>query len=116
MDKPGDICREHKCGHCCDPVRVRKGFRAHIGEEAFQALPFEDLGEEHTPVDEHESVTLEAYRCRNYDPNRGECSDYENRPDICRNSDCRVFDVGDFNEQAHFIAEDKDQEFICRKK
>lgn len=115
MEKSGEICKKHGCGNCCDPVRVRKDFRSRIGDK-FEELPFEDTGEVHVPIDEIEKTQLEAYSCRNYDKESGLCKDYENRPQICRNSACRALDAKTDEEQSDLISEEQLQEFIVCKK
>ena len=38
--------------------------------------------------EDRERTKLETYDCKNFDPNTGKCLDYENRPEICKDSGC----------------------------
>ncbi|MBU4315263.1 YkgJ family cysteine cluster protein [Patescibacteria group bacterium] len=115
MEKSGEICKKHGCGNCCNPVRVRKGFKSHLGDE-FEKLPFKDLEEVHIPIDEIETTELEAYSCDNYNKESGLCRDYKNRPQICRNSACRALDAQTDEEQQNLIREEQSQDFLVCKK
>ncbi|HAL49844.1 MAG: hypothetical protein UU40_C0004G0022 [Candidatus Uhrbacteria bacterium GW2011_GWD2_41_121] len=115
MKKDGEICKKHGCSNCCNPVRVDKRISNRIDSQISE-LPFRKLDETHIPVDELETTRLDVYQCENHDPESGLCKDYENRPDICRNSRCRALDELDEGKQKRFIDEERNQEFIVCKK
>ncbi len=59
-----------------------------------------------------DSVRLEVYDCEWFDKKTGLCKNYEDRPDICRRSKCRAFEVQDSEEQKKIIEEIKSEKFI----
>ena len=40
------------------------------------------------PTDRIDTDRLQTYDCKNYDRDSGQCLDYVDRPDICRNTSC----------------------------
>ena len=52
---------------------------------------------------------LDFYSCKEFDEQRGKCKDYENRPDICKNTRCRLFDCKDEEERKRLLANQKEE-------
>jgi len=82
-------CDEKNCSRCCNPVKVPTSFPD-------EKIPVDNKGEkiwENTgkiliPKKHTDTTRLNTYECKNYDKKTGKCLDYENRPDICRNTSC----------------------------
>lgn len=86
-------CVESGCSYCCDPVKVafRKGFnpdRIPIPKDSTGNELWEARGEVWIPEHEIDHVRVQTYNCKKLDKETGRCLDYENRPDICRNTTC----------------------------
>ncbi len=108
-------CLKHDCNECCKPVKVDRGYRAHVGEK-FKDLPFSDRGEILIPEAEIDTTRLESYDCELLDEKTGQCKDYEKRPEICRSTECEAFSEEDPKKQAKIIDKIKKEKFICQKK
>ena len=94
---------------------MRKGFKQHIGGK-INDLHFDERGEVWIPENHPDTVKIETYNCRRHDEKTGKCLDYENRPEICRNTTCGAFDTDDENEQRQAIEAVKKEKFIICKK
>jgi len=108
-------CLKFGCSECCKPVKMRKGFKQHVGDK-IKDLPFDERGEIWIPENHPDTVKIETYNCRLHDEKTGKCLDYENRPEICRNTTCAAFDTNDKNEQRQAIEDAKKEKFIICKK
>ena len=108
-------CLKHNCNACCNPVKLKEGFKDHKKDE-FDKLPFKDRGGILIPKEERGPIKLESYDCTNLNKETGKCNDYENRPQICKNTKCRAFDTKDEKEQKEIIDDIKSQEFIICKR
>jgi Fe-S-cluster containining protein len=51
--------------------------------------------------EDQEHTKLETYDCKNLDTKTGECRDYENRPEICKNSGCVNPELQESLEEQH---------------
>jgi Fe-S-cluster containining protein len=79
-------CASYNCGNCCDPVKTRRFFpddkipRKSDGSALWKKKDglFLTAG----------GIALDIFDCDNYDPETKRCKDYENRPQICKNSGC----------------------------
>ncbi|MBI5076947.1 YkgJ family cysteine cluster protein [Candidatus Falkowbacteria bacterium] len=110
-----NICRKHECSVCCRPVKVRRGFKSHFGER-MKDLPFKEREEIWIPKEHPDTVRLEAYDCALFDEKTGLCKDYEKRPSVCRDTQCRAFETDNANEQKKIIEKNKTEKFyICKK-
>ena len=109
------ICRKFGCSECCKPVKVKRGFKRHVGED-MQKLPFVDKEELWVSEAHPDTVRLEAYDCKLYDQTSGLCLDYDNRPEICKNTKCGAFDLDDEKAQEKMVKKIKDEKFIICKK
>jgi Fe-S-cluster containining protein len=86
-------CLEKGCSWCCDPVKIkyRKGYDTSTippmldknGNEIWQ--PLDAVWAPEADID---TTRVKTFNCVNYDKGSGKCTDYENRPDICRNTSC----------------------------
>ncbi len=86
-------CKEKKCWRCCDPVKI--AFRKGVNPSDIPA-PKDDSGnplwiplqEVRAPEKNIDTVRVQVYKCLLYDKNTKLCTNYENRPEICRNTSC----------------------------
>ncbi len=106
-EKRKTICERFNCSECCNPVKVKH--LSSLGQDI-------DIWKERdglwAPKDHVDTVKLRTYDCDNFDNETGLCKDYKNRPNICRNTECRAFDVDDVDEQKRIIKKIKGEEFI----
>lgn len=83
------------CGLCCSLVILTQPAQDFLADTGTQRerrwlesdLVELDLDEEMAtglPVDGLQHEGMHFYRCRLWDPATGQCSDYANRPDVCR--------------------------------
>ncbi|MBI5794014.1 YkgJ family cysteine cluster protein [Candidatus Uhrbacteria bacterium] len=82
-------CMEKKCSWCCDPVKVPANFsdeKIPLDKEGKRI--WRDREEIVVPESQMETVRLKTFDCDLLDTQTGKCSDYENRPEICRNTSC----------------------------
>jgi Fe-S-cluster containining protein len=86
-------CLDKNCSWCCDPVKI--GFPKGVGLN--EVLPKKDkngndiweaTSEILVPESCPETMMVKIFRCVNYDKDAGQCRDYDNRPDVCRNTSC----------------------------
>ncbi len=92
MNKQGP-CLEKNCSWCCNPVKI--GFNKRTGLSDFK-IPKDENGKdiwEETdnilaPENHPETIIVKEFKCVNHDKENNRCRDYENRPDICRNTSC----------------------------
>ena len=111
-----NICLKYKCSKCCSPVKMRKGFKA-ARPNVLASLPLVDRNETWIPETSPDTTRLETYDCMNFDPETGLCKDYENRPDICRNTECRAFNLDTEEDQQETVNKIKNEKFyICKRK
>lgn len=81
-------CLDKNCAECCDPVKVRRFQLDELPKDAEGKPIWKQRSEMLIPEDAEEHTKLEAYDCKNFDPVSGKCLDYENRPEICKDSGC----------------------------
>lgn len=107
-DRKQTICERHNCCWCCDPVKI------HRFSEAGEKIPFwrERQGILLVPEKHPESTKLKIYDCDRLDKDTGLCTDYENRPKVCRNTMCPAMETDNEEEQAKIIEEIKREKFI----
>ena len=103
------ICLLHECSACCNPVKI--DYRKFICAEA-DLLPFIDRGEMLVPERNTDSIRLRSYNCMYLDQETGLCSDYFNRPAICRNTSCLAFYTADRKKQAEIIENIRTEKFL----
>jgi Fe-S-cluster containining protein len=99
------ICLKYGCSACCNPVKVNN--RVKIND-----LPFIDREEVLIPENYMESVRLRSYYCPIFNPSTGMCNDYQNRPEICRNTKCAAFETRSKKKQSRIIEEIKAERYI----
>jgi len=85
-------CLDKNCSWCCNPVKIsyRKGFpepKPDIRDRKEKEL-FIKSDETLIPKKEIDTTRIATYECLNFDEKTGKCIDYENHPDICRNTSC----------------------------
>ena len=73
------------------------------GEELWTKRP-EILAPESLP-----DIKIYTYNCKNFDNQSGQCADYDNRPNICRNTTCISDPNGDLAQQQKKMVK---QEFL----
>jgi Fe-S-cluster containining protein len=110
-----NICQKYGCSECCNPVKVKEGF-GERHKESLNGFPFRKRDEIWTPHESVDGIKLEVYDCENYDKEKGVCTDYENRPEVCRNTTCDAHQMTDEAEQKKIIESIKGEEFVICKK
>lgn len=82
-------CLDKNCSWCCDPVRVNQTFPDNkIPRDKNNDKIWVERDEILIPELHPETVKLKTFDCVNLDNETGKCKDYENRPEICKNSGC----------------------------
>ncbi len=86
-------CLEKGCSFCCNPVAIDERQIKNIGEENLPADKngdslFSSRKEILYSKKNPDSTKFMTFNCKNFDSNTGLCRDYENRPDLCRNTSC----------------------------
>lgn len=84
-----NVCLLFGCSMCCNPVKISS--KRIISSK--DNLPFIELDGLLVLEAHPDTVRLKHYRCTKFNPVTGLCTDYQNRPNICRNTTCSVFDV-----------------------
>jgi Fe-S-cluster containining protein len=101
MEKPNKHgpCEDKNCGFCCDPVKIRVGVPVEIPKDKNGNPIWKDRNEIIAPEDKIDTTRIKTYDCVNFDKSTNKCLDYENRPDICRNTSCITDKNGSIDEQ-----------------
>jgi Fe-S-cluster containining protein len=82
-------CLEKKCSICCDPVKVARFFpNGKIPVDAHGEKLWIERDELLATASHIDTVKLRSFDCKNFDKATGQCCDYNNRPEICRNTSC----------------------------
>ncbi|MFH1142582.1 MAG: YkgJ family cysteine cluster protein [Candidatus Uhrbacteria bacterium] len=115
MSDKEKVCLNHMCSECCNPVKMKQGFKAHQGTK-LNELPFEERDDLLIPETEIDTTRLESFDCKLFDEKTGQCKDYKNRPKICRQTECKAFETNNEQEQKEIIAKIKNEKFICQKR
>ncbi|HFC76796.1 MAG TPA: YkgJ family cysteine cluster protein [Candidatus Moranbacteria bacterium] len=102
------ICEKHNCSECCNLIKVN-----HLSDFG-KKIPFwkERKNVLLAPEKHIETVKLRIYDCEHLDEKSGLCKNYENRPDVCRNSKCGAFEVDSEKERGKIIQKIKNEKFI----
>ena len=84
-------CLEKNCSFCCDPVKinqraVQSWFKSPVDKDGNKI--WKETGEVLVPVEKIDTDRVVTFDCVNHDKETGKCLDYENRPEICRNTTC----------------------------
>ena len=79
-------CLDKNCSWCCDPVKIPRFELDQIPKDREGKNLWTKRPELLVPEDSEQR--LETYDCKNHNPETGKCMDYENRPDICKNTHC----------------------------
>lgn len=103
-------CLDKNCSFCCSPVKInqrviRSGFNSPLDKNGNKI--WKETGDILAPVENFEKVKVITFDCINYDKENGKCLDYENRPEICRNTTCIRDENGDIDEQHKQMTEVK---------
>ena len=102
-------CLEKKCSICCNPVKVSQNFPE-------DKLPKDKGGKDIwkfnnellAPEDEIDTTRLRAYECKYYNKKTGKCDEYENRPEICRNTSC-------IDKKSNLSSDEQHKQFVSEK-
>ncbi len=86
-------CKDKKCSFCCNPIAINHRAVIALGEDN---LPkdkdgnplFTNKKEFLFSKDNPDTEKFQTFECKNFDKDTGLCKDYENRPDLCRNTSC----------------------------
>lgn len=107
-----NICLKHGCSDCCSPVKLR-GYAVIELEKI--GKPFVDMREIHIPESRPDTVRLRTFKCLNFNDKTGRCLDYDNRPEICRNTKCGAFYTTDKEQQEKIVSRYKNERFMVLK-
>lgn len=103
-------CLDKNCSFCCDPVKInQRAVRSGFGspKDKNGNTIWKETGEVFAPEERIDTDRVVTFDCVNLDKDSGKCLDYENRPEICRNSTC-IRDVnGDIDDQHRKVTEVK---------
>lgn len=99
-------CLKYNCSYCCNPVKINCLANVVIH------LPFVEMKEIIIPLEYIETVRLKTYHCINFNLKTGLCKDYLNRPEICRNTQCLLFQTGTVQKQKIIVNKIKSEKFI----
>ncbi|KKR07358.1 MAG: hypothetical protein UT32_C0012G0021 [Parcubacteria group bacterium GW2011_GWC2_39_14] len=106
---------DKKCSSCCSPVKVHRSFPDEkIPVDVNGEKIWTDRGEIMIPIKHIDTVRLRTFDCKKLDQQTGQCQDYENRPDICKNTSC--FDEAHPSSIDEQHREFVDEKFITTKK
>lgn len=84
-------CKDKNCNFCCNPVKIDKRLIDRgliLPKDEYGNDLFIERNEYLIPEKNIDTVKLKTFDCRNFDKETGLCKDYENRPNICRNTSC----------------------------
>jgi len=103
MEELKSSCFEKNCSFCCNPVKVPLSFpdQKIPRDKRDDKLWEENKNEILAPADDPDSIKLKTFRCRNFDMESGKCLDYENRPQICKETSCVNPDLKDSVDEQH---------------
>lgn len=90
-------CLEKNCSWCCNPVKVIKFFpenKIPVNKEGKKI--WQKRNEILIPENQIDTTRIDTYNCDNFDSQTGQCKDYTNRPEICKNTSC-INDKSDKN-------------------
>lgn len=95
-------CLDKNCSFCCNPVKIdqraiRDGFESPKDKDGSKI--WKETGEIIVPEEKIDTDRVVTFNCVNYDKDSGKCLDYENRPEICKNTTCIKDESGDVDEQ-----------------
>lgn len=108
-------CADGTCSWCCNPVKVDESFpEENIPKDEAGKKLWTPRKEVLIPESESDTTRLKTYDCKNFDKASGHCSNYANRPEICKSTKCIDWDsVFDADEQHQKIV---GQKFFVDKK
>lgn len=96
-------CLEGNCSWCCNPVRIpyhkQNGINLNIPKNDSGEEIWTDRDEILAPLNGIDRIRVKTYDCKNYNHDSGLCNDYENRPDICKNTSCINSDSNEDKEE-----------------
>lgn len=81
-------CIEKKCSFCCNPVKTDRFFPDEkIPKDKNDKPIWEDEGLA-VKTECVDGEKFKVFKCKKFNKETGLCDDYENRPDICKESSC----------------------------
>ncbi len=106
-------CIDKNCSWCCDPVKldankVVNGMQLPKDKDGIDLWKRRD--EVFVSKTQPDTSKVLTFDCKNLNKENGECLDYDNRPEICRNSTCINPDSNLSEDEQHKII--IEQEFI----
>lgn len=107
-----NVCLKYGCSDCCSPVKLR-GYA--VVELEKIGKPFVNTGEIYIPESRPDTVRLRTFKCLNFNEKSGRCLDYENRPEICRNTKCGAFHTSNYEQQKAIVNRYKNERFMVLK-
>lgn len=113
-----NFCLEKECSKCCNPVKIWRKKNVANRIEIPKDTEGKDLwvatGEEWAPLESVDTDRVDIYNCKNFDEKTGLCKDYENRPEICKTTNCVKKDSELSAEEQYQQAQN--QKYIVTKK
>ena len=100
-------CLKYNCSFCCNPIKINCLITINIKNTPFVKTKKILIPEKHP-----ESIRLNTYSCNNFDCQTGLCKDYSNRPIICRNTRCLLFNLISEREKIKFAEKIQSEKFI----
>jgi Fe-S-cluster containining protein len=82
------LCLEKWCFWCCDPVKIIRFTLKKIPKDKTWKNLRILLNEQRIPKTHPDTVKIDLYKCLLLDKKTWLCKDYQNRPEICKNSWC----------------------------
>lgn len=101
-------CLNKNCSFCCNPVKMdtrvlRSGFVLPTNLKGEQL--WTPTGEIIASEEKFEKERIATFVCKNFNEQDGKCFDYENRPNVCRNTSCIKDESGDIDAQHKAMTE-----------
>ncbi len=103
-------CLDKNCSFCCDPVKINQkaiqsGFKSPTDKDGNKI--WQKTGVVIAPEERIDTDRVVTFDCINYDKESGKCLDYENRPEICKNTTCIKNDNESIDQQHKRMTEVK---------
>lgn len=81
-------CLDKNCSYCCDPIKVNATFPIDKIPKDRSGKPLWEEENLLTSKECPDGTKIKTFRCKNFNKDTGLCNDYEDRPDICKNTSC----------------------------
>lgn len=103
MENNHGPCLDKNCSWCCNPVKINQKVVSagdfEIPKDKDGNYLWKKRDEVLAPLGSFETTRIQTFDCKNFDRKNGKCLDYENRPEVCKNTSCIKDKTGDIDEQ-----------------